>query len=159
MLCKSQHPPLQVDSSLTRYRYFLFQASLVPIFCLRNEPLSEHAHSWRYDIELALSVIESMFSINSSSLKCHDTIHNLCGEYLASNSSSDSFKMASTQESPQTQISNVYSMMWPNVPAAEADVVMQDEAWLRFLNEMPPEQQITEGVEFTGGQWDLPTQP
>lgn len=49
-------------------------------------------------------------------------------------------------------------MMWPNVPAVEADVVMQDEAWLRFLNEMPPEQQITEGVEFTGDQWDLPTQ-
>lgn len=36
-------------------------------------------------------------------------------------------------ESPQTQMNNVYSMMWPNVPALEADVVMRDDAWMEFL--------------------------
>jgi transcriptional regulatory protein GAL4 len=131
----------------------------VPVFCLRNEPLSEYAHSWRRDIELALGVIESMFSITPSSLKCYDTIHNLCGEYLRSNSSTNDFQMPSTQESPQTQISNVYSMMWPNVPAIEADVVMQDEAWLRFLNELPPEQQIITDLDITDDQWGILLDP
>jgi transcriptional regulatory protein GAL4 len=116
--------PIYAGVFLTKHRYFLFQASLVPVFCLRNAPLSENAGSWRLDIEVALNVIESMFLINSSSLMCYDTIYNLYGEYLTSNPLSDDIKMASTQESPQTQISNVYSMMWPNVPAVKADVVM-----------------------------------
>jgi hypothetical protein len=30
-------------------------------------------------------------------------------------------------------MNNVYSMMWPNLPALEADVVMQDDAWMEFL--------------------------
>lgn len=39
------------------------------------------------------------------------------------------------EESPQTQINNVFSMMWPNVPPMEAaDVVMGDDAgWMDFL--------------------------
>ncbi|KAK2056218.1 hypothetical protein LY76DRAFT_607144 [Colletotrichum caudatum] len=37
-------------------------------------------------------------------------------------------------ESPQTQINSVFSMMWPNVPPTEAaDVVMGDDAWMEFL--------------------------
>lgn len=24
-------------------------------------------------------------------------------------------------------------MMWPNIPASEADVVMRDDAWMEFL--------------------------
>jgi transcriptional regulatory protein GAL4 len=42
-------------------------------------------------------------------------------------------------ESPQTQMNNVYSMMWPNVPALEADVVMQDDAWMEFLRGEDPD--------------------
>ncbi|RDW73629.1 hypothetical protein BP5796_07071 [Coleophoma crateriformis] len=153
----SEHPHTNLAAWYSLY--FLFQASLLPIFCLRNMPLSENALSWRQDIELALNVIESMFAINSSSLKCYDTIHNLCGDYLAANSSSENYQMTSTQESPQTQISNVYSMMWPNVPAVEADVVMQDEAWLRFLSEQPLEQQVMGDADFTEGQWDMLSHP
>lgn len=38
-------------------------------------------------------------------------------------------------ESPETQINNVFSMMWPNVPPLEAaDVVMGDDGgWMEFL--------------------------
>lgn len=37
-------------------------------------------------------------------------------------------------ESPQTQLGNVFPMMWPNVNALEvADEVMGDDAWLEFL--------------------------
>jgi len=49
-----------------------------------------------------------------------------------------------TNESPQTQMNNVYSMMWPNVPALEADVVMQDDAWMEFLRGEDPDL----GAEF-----------
>jgi len=36
-------------------------------------------------------------------------------------------------------MNNVYSMMWPNVPALEADVVMQDDAWMEFLRGEDPD--------------------
>lgn len=48
-------------------------------------------------------------------------------------------EMSPINESPQTQMNNVYSMMWPNVPALEADVVMQDDAWMEFLRGEDPD--------------------
>ncbi|EON97242.1 putative zn 2cys6 transcription factor protein [Phaeoacremonium minimum UCRPA7] len=37
-------------------------------------------------------------------------------------------------ESPQTQINSVFTMMWPNVPPMEAaDLVMGEDAWMDFL--------------------------
>lgn len=38
-----------------------------------------------------------------------------------------------TNESPQTQMNNVYPMVWPSVPALESDVAMGDDAWMEFL--------------------------
>lgn len=38
-----------------------------------------------------------------------------------------------TEESPHTQINNVYSMMWPNANEAEVDVLMQGSLWANFL--------------------------
>jgi transcriptional regulatory protein GAL4 len=81
-----------------------------------------------------------MFSINSSSTKCYNTIQNLCGEYLA-NGSGNISQLDPIEESPHTQINSVYSMMWPNIQLAEADAVMQDDAWLKFLGGLPPEEQ------------------
>lgn len=65
-----------------------------------------------------------------------NTINNLCGEYLI-NTPTMTLLLNPTDDSPQTQISNVYPMMWPNVPDLEADVLMQDDTWLKFLNEAP----------------------
>lgn len=123
-------------------RYFLFQASLVPVFCLRNDPLSASASPWRQDINLALAVFESMFSVNSSSIKCFNTIQSLCGQYLTSGSGNTTqSNPPPTEESPHTQINNAYSMMWPNIQLAEADVAMHDDAWLNFLGDLPPDEQ------------------
>lgn len=42
--------------------------------------------------------------------------------------------MVPIDESPQTQINSVVTMMWPNVaPMEAADLVMGDNAWLQFL--------------------------
>lgn len=58
-----------------------------------------------------------------------------------------------TQESPQTQISNVYAMMWPNANPGEVDFMMQDGAWSSFLPN------ISETTPLDGGtaeqlRWD-----
>lgn len=96
--------------------------------------------------------------MNSSSSRCYQVIIDLCGRFLDSNdialpvapsatapadsTTSPSYEDNAAQpsapepidESPQTQINSVFSMMWPNVPPLEAaDVVMGDDAWMEFL--------------------------
>lgn len=102
-----------------------------------------------------------MAPLNASSARCRQIIFDLCGRYLDNSEldllppepptlSQDDMSNTTDQsvlvldpwvqsqpvgESPQTQINNVFSMMWPNVPPMEAaDVVMGDEAgWMEFL--------------------------
>ena len=47
------------------------------------------------------------------------------------------------EESPQTQINNIYAMMWPSATHADADLLMQDGEWASFL----PELGGTDGLE------------
>jgi transcriptional regulatory protein GAL4 len=116
-------------------RYFLFQAALIPCICLRNSPLSPQASEWRSQILATLSTISSLAPVNSSSPRCHQVILKLCRRFLqddenaaersdAGNGSDPVGGLSPINESPQTQMNNVYSMIWPNVPALEADVVM-----------------------------------
>lgn len=103
---------------------------------------------WRQDIRAALGVIESMSNINPSSTKCVDTINNLCKEYLI-NTPTTTLPLNPTDESPQTQITNAYPMMWPE------DVFMQDDTWLKLLEEMPVNESGV--MEYTDGnnQWNI----
>jgi len=82
-------------------------------------------------------------------MKCYNTIQELCGQYIGNVSALE--QVNPTGESPHTQINNVYSMMWPNPPLAGADIVMQDDAWLRFLEEQPFGEQanISENLDET----------
>lgn len=73
-----------------------------------------------------------MNGINPSSTECQSVIMRLCGEFLdptVSASVSGSAPLAATEESPQTQINNVYSMMWPNASPASTDLLMSDPQW------------------------------
>jgi hypothetical protein len=73
----------------------------------------------------------------------------LCGQFLqdeaaeqaklSSDGNREGVGLSPINESPQTQMNNVYSMMWPNIPALEADVVMQDDAWMEFLRGEDPD--------------------
>lgn len=74
-----------------------------------------------------------MREINPASVECHQVILKLCGEYLNDRSSGDDFAFHDVEESPQTQISNVYSMMWPNANLSDMEVLMQDNTWDEFL--------------------------
>ncbi|KAK2594307.1 hypothetical protein QQS21_008013 [Conoideocrella luteorostrata] len=138
--------------------YFLFQAALIPCICLRNDPSAAEAHDWRRQISITLKVIAAMSSVNASSSRCHQIISELCSRYLddADTPRGTPFQKMDPDhtahavleeappqwlenqpvgESPETQINNVFSMMWPNVPPLEAaDVVMGDEVgWMEFL--------------------------
>ncbi|RDL34365.1 uncharacterized protein BP5553_07493 [Venustampulla echinocandica] len=133
--------------------YFLFQASLLPIFCLRNDPLSPSANDWRQDIRVALSVIESMAIINPSSVKCLHTINTLCEQFMVDTSTAADMLLDPTGESPQTQINNVLSMMWPNLP--ELDVVMQDDNWTRFYDTSVLDGRFDNTFDTGEDQWPI----
>ncbi|KAF7187252.1 Regulatory protein GAL4 [Pseudocercospora fuligena] len=120
--------------------YFLFQASLIPSIMLRNQPTSEHAANWRGQIRLVLRVTEAMRTINPASRECHMVIMQLCGDFLelppGTPLTFDTLKPV--EESPETQLGNVYTMMWPN--AADIDMLLpSDDSWTNFLAEMPSE--------------------
>lgn len=119
--------------------YFLFQASLIPCVCLRNEPNSAAALAWRNLISQSLRTMQSIAPINPSAQECHDVLQRLCGPFLQTQSNVEMSQVNATppasnmgyptEESPQTQINNVYSMMWPNTIDSEVDVLMQGTLW------------------------------
>ena len=97
--------------------YFLFQAILIPVICLRNDPQNTEAASWRDQIEQAMVVLESMAHLNPTSNRCLGVIRSLCGTYLNS-----SFDLGQpTEESPQTQLANLYPLMWPTLDTMQPE--------------------------------------
>ncbi|USP78243.1 uncharacterized protein yc1106_05517 [Curvularia clavata] len=123
--------------------YFLFQASLIPCVCLRNKPTSPASESWRTQINQTMSTMKQLLSINPSAQDCLNVLQRLCGPFLQPQPAvQDAHMLATphgdmmelpTEESPHTQINNVYSMMWPNANDAEVDVLMQGGLWAEFL--------------------------
>ena len=87
--------------------YFLFQAILIQVICLRNDPFSESAALWRQQILGALATISDMTRLNATATRCHTTIMNLCGAFLGDNTPPN------LTESPQTQLHALNSFMWP----------------------------------------------
>ncbi|KAI4663350.1 uncharacterized protein J4E78_003762 [Alternaria triticimaculans] len=134
-------PPMRMSAWYALY--FLFQASLIPCVCLRNEPSSPSSASWRAQIKRTMHTMQLLSSINPSAQDCLNVLQRLCGPFLQSEiTGQDAHVLATpagdllehaTEESPQTQINNVYSMMWPNANDAEADVLMQGGLWPDFL--------------------------
>lgn len=62
--------------------YFLLQAALIPIHCLRRDPSHADAGHWRSQVMTALNVITAMNNINPSAQKCRDIFYRLCGDSL-----------------------------------------------------------------------------
>lgn len=98
--------------------YFLFQAILIPVICLRNDPQGELAVGWRDQIKQAIVVLESMAPLNPTALRCLSVIRDRCGTYL--DPSVDGWGRP-TEESPQTQLANLYPLMWPTLEMAQLD--------------------------------------
>lgn len=121
--------------------YFLFQASMIPSVCLRNDPTSLTAQDWREQLDMALKIMQSMFSINPSSRECHEVVLRLCSKYLLNASgmptSSPNFGMEPVEESPNTQIEGLYSMMWPGANTTEVDMLIENDSWNNFIADLP----------------------
>ena len=98
--------------------YFLFQAILIPVICLRNDPQSPLVVSWRDQVFRTMPVLESMGELNPTAIRCLGVIRSLCGTYL--DPSMDG-RGRPTEESPQTQLANLYPLMWPTLEMAQLD--------------------------------------
>jgi transcriptional regulatory protein GAL4 len=116
--------------------YFLFQATMIPTVCLRNEPSSGMANTWRDQLNTALGIMQSMFAINPASRECHEVVLRLCSDYLANPTgiptSSPVFGLEPVEESPNTQINALYGMMWPGV-----DMLVENDSWNNFITDLP----------------------
>jgi transcriptional regulatory protein GAL4 len=116
--------------------YFLFQATMIPSVCLRNEPTSSTAQDWREQLNTALKIMRSMFAINPASRECHEVVLRLCSDYLTNPSgiptSSPVFGLEPVEESPNTQIDALYGMMWPGV-----DMLVENDTWNNFIADLP----------------------
>ena len=134
----------QVCMSAWYALYFLFQASLIPCVCLRNDPMSPLAPDWRQQIQTVLRLLDTMKRMNPSARECQTVISRLCADFLkpwpdtgAPNNLSGSqdglFTLNPVEESPQTQLSGVYSMMWPTANDGDVDLLMPDDAWQTFF--------------------------
>lgn len=131
--------------------YFLFQASLIPVIMLRNDPMSERSVEWRQQVLAVLRVTDSMRSVNPASKDCHSVILRLCGDYLVSSQDGATATPADllrpVEESPQTQLSEVYQMMWPNANSADFDTLIPDDSWMEFITDLPTELPLDPGTE------------
>jgi transcriptional regulatory protein GAL4 len=154
----SSSPPTRMSAWYALY--FLFQASLIPCVCLRNEPNSSLSGSWRTQINQTLLTMQLILPANASAQDCHNVLHRLCGPFLQPQAIPQDARVLATpnsailehptEESPQTQIQNGYSMMWPNANDTEVDMLMQGGLWSNFLPAMnEAEQQNTSGSNNT----------
>ncbi|CAG8198301.1 unnamed protein product [Penicillium nalgiovense] len=116
--------------------YFLFQAILIPVICLRNSPSVPAADDWRAQIFLAIQTLELMTPSNANSHRFLNTIHSLCSFYL--HPRMDGWQ-GPIQESPETQITNLYPLMWPTLEMAHIDGVdpaLQEVVVNHFMNQV-----------------------
>ncbi|KAL4993348.1 fungal-specific transcription factor domain-containing protein [Aspergillus recurvatus] len=130
--------------------YFLFQAILIPVICLRNDPQSPLAPGWRAQVTQAVEVLESMAPMNPSAQRCLRVITDLCGNYLQPGPrleigdgigvNEDGWRP--TEESPQTQLASLYPLMWPTLEmgtgmGVEGDLIIQESTIMDFMNRLP----------------------
>ena len=90
--------------------YFLFQAVMIPVICLRNDPPAPNSFSWRDQIQRSISTMRDMIPLNPVAERCISVINILCGSLLAG---SDWLQQpSSTKESLQTQLNNLHPLQW-----------------------------------------------
>ena len=93
--------------------YFLFQAVMIPVICLRNNPQAEAASSWRDQIQMSILTLRDMAPLSEAANKCLDIIDTLCGSLLLGDE--DLQCQEPTYESPQTQLDNLASWIWASM--------------------------------------------
>lgn len=90
--------------------FFLIPAVLMPLVCLRNDPMAVDSAAWRQDIANAQRVIVNVVQICPSAGRILDLIDNLGGAYLEPQEVNQD---GGTDESPMNQLMQLHSMLWP----------------------------------------------
>jgi hypothetical protein len=77
-----------------------------------------------------------MVLLNPTAERCLDVVRSLCSSYLTVEEN----LYGPTDESPQTQLTNLYPMMWPTLEAAQfegVDAMLQESTIMEFMNQIP----------------------
>lgn len=76
-LCKFACSSRHCIPQLTDNRYYLFQASLIPVLCITTEPDSPDAATWGADIEKAKRILGSVTTHCEKARKFLDVLNRL----------------------------------------------------------------------------------
>lgn len=76
MQCKSARSIIPLHY-LICLRYYLFQSSLIPVFCITTEPTSPDAAAWGADIEAAKRILETVNTHSDKARKFLDVLNRL----------------------------------------------------------------------------------
>ncbi|KKY13227.1 putative zn 2cys6 transcription factor [Diplodia seriata] len=115
--------------------YFVFQAVIIPIVSLRNEPQasSGRADEWRRQVRQAVRTLEDMARVNATATRCLRVIARLCGPFLLGDDG-----VIATEESPQTQLNELNSLLWPlDSEQFGYEAVPGDGGITDFFNQLP----------------------
>ncbi|OJD29632.1 zn 2cys6 transcription factor [Diplodia corticola] len=112
--------------------YFVFQAVIIPVVSLRNEPQSGQAEGWRRQVRQAVRTLEDMAHVNPTAARCLRVIARLCGPFLLGD------EVIATEESPQTQLNDLNSLLWPlDSTQFGYEAVPGDGGITDFFNQLP----------------------
>ncbi|RDL37432.1 uncharacterized protein BP5553_04865 [Venustampulla echinocandica] len=117
--------------------YFLFQAAMIPVICLRNDPQAEAALRWRDQIRKSTLTLKNMTDLNPAAGKCLEVIDVICGAFLDQND--EVHLQEPTKESPQTQLNSLYPWLWTPIRSGQFDVedaAMQDSSIMDFFDQL-----------------------
>ena len=80
--------------------------------------------------------MKAMEHVSPSATRCYRVVFELCGQFVPGTQPAPTPEVQTTNEvtedSPHTQMNNLYAIMWPNVATGEADATGGD-AWMNFL--------------------------
>ncbi|KAG7838146.1 hypothetical protein KL941_003777 [Ogataea angusta] len=94
--------------------FFLVPALLMPLVCLRNDPLAAQAEQWKRDILTAEQVLQRLLHICPIATKILELSKSLGADYVASaDAAADLLASAGTDESPMSQLTHLHSVLWP----------------------------------------------
>ncbi|KAF3985373.1 hypothetical protein FT663_01868 [Candidozyma haemuli var. vulneris] len=105
--------------------YFLIPAVVMPLVCLRNDPVSPEANGWRKEVVMAQRVIDKISKICPPAVRISELISNMGGGCLGHQEHNSSgltpfnpdnmaFPTMAVDESPMSQLMQLHTMLWPS---------------------------------------------
>lgn len=97
--------------------YFLIPAVMMPLVCLRNDPLSLEANRWRNDVVMAQGIILKIMAICPPALRILELINKVgagCLSVVEEASATYSIPKLAPEEDPISQLMQLHLMLWPD---------------------------------------------